>query len=100
MSRYKNADLLKDENGKRRIETWIIQNSPIDNTTDVFIEIINPERLDKLADQFYDDQSLWYIIAQANGLGKGSYIVPAGKILRIPDVSGMEDYIINVNETR
>lgn len=99
MSRYRNADQLRDVNKKRRIETWIIQTPPA-NSSDLYIQITSPDRLDILADKLYGDQSLWYIIAQANALGKGSYHVPAGKILRIPNQSGLQDYINNVNQTR
>ena len=100
MSRYKNADRLRDANGKRRIETWIIQNPPVDTVSDIIIQITSTERLDKLADQFYGDQSLWYILAQANGLGKGSYIVPSETILRIPSLTRLQEFIINVNNNR
>lgn len=99
MSRYRNADRLRDETGKRRIETWIIRTPPADSS-DLYIQVTSPDRLDILADKLYGDQSLWYVIAQANGLGKGSYRVPEGKILRIPNQSGLQDYINNINQTR
>lgn len=99
MSRYRNADKIRSVNGKRQIETWIIRTPPA-NSTDLYIQITSADRLDILADRLYGDQSLWYIIAQANGLGKGSYRVPEGKILRIPNQSGLQDYINNINQTR
>jgi hypothetical protein len=99
MSRYRNADQLRDANGKRRIETWIIQTPPADSS-DLYIQITSPDRLDILADKLYGDQSLWYVIAQANGLGKGSYRVPEGAVLRIPNQPGLQQYINNVNQTR
>jgi nucleoid-associated protein YgaU len=42
------------------------------------------DRLDLLAKEFYGDESLWFVIAKANNLGKGSFNVPAGKVIRIP----------------
>lgn len=42
------------------------------------------DRLDILAKEYYDDESLWFVIAKANNLGKGSLDVPAGLIIRIP----------------
>jgi hypothetical protein len=99
MSRYRNADQIKDVNGKRRKQTWIIRTPPA-NSSDLYIQITSPDRLDILADKLYGDQSLWYIIAQANGLGKGSYRVPEATILRIPVIAGISDYIVNVNKTR
>jgi len=43
------------------------------------------DRLDLLADEFYDDTTAWFILALANNLGKGSLNVPAGIQLRIPE---------------
>lgn len=99
MSRYKNTDRIKTKSEKRRLQTWIIQTPPSDSS-DLYIQITSPDRLDLLADKLYEDQSLWYIIAQANGLGKGSYYVPAGKVLRIPNQAGIQDFIDNLNKTR
>lgn len=42
------------------------------------------DRLDLLAKEFYGDETLWFVIAKANNLGKGSLNVPAGRIIRIP----------------
>jgi hypothetical protein len=40
--------------------------------------------LDTLAQQFYQDTTLWWVIANANNIGKGSFDVPAGMQIRIP----------------
>jgi hypothetical protein len=40
--------------------------------------------LDNLAFKYYKNPSLWWIIAQANNIGKGKLSVPAGLQLRIP----------------
>jgi prophage DNA circulation protein len=40
--------------------------------------------LDTLAYQFLGDQSLWYIIAQANNIHDPSFAVEDGTTLRIP----------------
>jgi hypothetical protein len=45
------------------------------------------DRLDLLAYEFYQDTRLWFILASANNLGKGSLIVPPGIQLRIPPES-------------
>ena len=36
----------------------------------------------------------------ANGIGKGSYMVPAGITIRIPDISNITDYLENENLER
>jgi hypothetical protein len=52
------------------------------------------DRFDILADQYYDDQSLWWIISIANtavagtslpsDLPQDSLVIPEGKQIRIP----------------
>jgi len=67
---------------------------------DTYIETTSLDRLDKLAYIFYDDSTLWWIIASANGLGKGSLIVPEGTKLRIPSKINIQDVIIRTNRDR
>ena len=43
------------------------------------------DRLDLLAQKFYGDVRRWWIIANANNLGKGTLMVPPGLQIRIPD---------------
>lgn len=74
-------------------------------TTDTDTKILSQEgdRLDLLAKEFYGDESLWFVIAKANNLGKGSLNVPAGKIVRIPfrqENAGIESLLENENEDR
>lgn len=54
------------------------------NNKDVQILSQQGDRLDILAKEYYGDESLWYIIARVNNLGKGTLNVPHGIILRIP----------------
>jgi nucleoid-associated protein YgaU len=61
------------------------------------------DRLDLLAKEFYGDESLWFVIAKANDLGKGSLNVPAGKVIRIPfyqEYSGIRTLLQNENLER
>lgn len=57
------------------------------------------DRLDLLANNFYGDPSLWWIIASANALSGDSLYPPIGIQLRIPtDIrSALESYkVINI----
>jgi hypothetical protein len=99
MNRYETASILKDSNEKRKLST-VITPTPEANTADVFIQTTGIERLDLLAFKFYDDQSLWYIIAAANGLGKGSLYVPANSRLRIPSATTIQQQTDQINKTR
>jgi len=99
MSRYLTTKQIKDKNGKRKASTTII--SPPDNSTDdIYIEVTSPERLDLLAKQFYADAGLWWLIASANGLGKGTLFTPENILLRIPPKAGIQDFIELSNRER
>jgi hypothetical protein len=99
MNRYETASAIKDSNEKRKLST-IITPTPEANTADVYIQTRSIERLDLLAYKFYNDQSLWYIIAAANGLGKGSLYVPANSRLRIPSKDTIQQQTEQTNKTR
>ena len=99
MSRYSTTNIMKDLNGKRRRSTTIFPTIPA-TANDTFIITTSADRLDKLANAFYDDVSLWWVIAAANGLGKGTLIVPANTKLRIPAKTEFLDQVIQTNRTR
>lgn len=99
MSRYSTTRIIKDEAGKRLFNTIILPTPPA-NGSDIFIQTTSTERLDKLALIFYDDETMWWVIAAANALGKGTYMVPADTRLRIPDITGIQQVIIDTNNER
>lgn len=51
---------------------------------DIFILSKYGDRLDQLAYKYYEDASLWWYIAQANNIGKGTWYITPGSVLRIP----------------
>jgi nucleoid-associated protein YgaU len=70
---------------------------------DSYIVSQEGDRLDLLAKEYYGDETFWFTIARANGLGKGSMAVPAGKIIRIPfytDYTGIGSLLNDFNEDR
>lgn len=83
MNRYSKSKRVRDETRKRRISTSLIPFIPIDES-DVYIITTSVERLDLLADRFYGDATLWWIIASANNVGKGTMYVKPNTKLRIP----------------
>jgi hypothetical protein len=99
MSRYKLTNQIKDANGIRKSASWIVPVPPT-STNDTYITTTTPDRLDKLANDFYGDSQLWWIIASANGLGKGTLIVPANITIRIPEKSGIDEFIQQINTQR
>ena len=55
---------------------------------DIFIRSKIGDRLDTLANKYYKNSGLWWIIAQANQIGKGTLVIEPGIQLRIPtDIS-------------
>tara|TARA_R110000803_G_scaffold47604_2_gene99238 strand:+ start:687 stop:986 length:300 start_codon:yes stop_codon:yes gene_type:complete len=99
MSRYATANILKKIGQKRKMASIIIPVIPV-SSLDTFIKTITIERLDKLADTFYGDARLWWVIACSNGLGKGTLIVPQNTTIRIPDISNIQQIINQTNQTR
>jgi len=97
MGRYSTARVQLDNNETRKLSTIIVPAVPL-SVEDVYIQTTSVERLDKLANIFYQDASLWWIIAAANGLGKGSYMVPTNTRLRIPASSNIQQ-VINITNT-
>lgn len=83
MERYRNIDIKKTEKGKRYYKTIRYPEIP-KSIDDVYIVGQAGDRIDLLADKYYGDVTLWWIIARANNIGKGDFVVPLGKQLRIP----------------
>lgn len=98
MSRYVTTAQIRTESGTRRAATTIIQIP--ESESDRYIKIISADRLDKLAYEFYKDMTMWWALAAANGLGKGTFLVPPGTVLRIPSINNINDYIYQINKSR
>jgi hypothetical protein len=67
MGRYSNTRIRRNQNGDRVYSYTLYPKIPIKNS-DVFIAPVYGTRLDNLANDYYQDPSLWWIIAQANGI--------------------------------
>ena len=83
--RYKNAKLLKDKNNVRYYKPTIVPNIPIKDS-DIFVYPIYGERFDNMANRYYGDSNLWWIIAKANELSKGDIAPKPNVKLRVPTV--------------
>lgn len=53
-------------------------------STDLYVFSREGDRLDLISQEFYGDPRYWWVIAEANNIGKGSFAVEAGLQLRIP----------------
>ena len=90
-SRYKNNKLIKLNDGRLVYKSKIYRKIP-KRDDDVYIVTQGGDRLDTLANQFYGDSSLWWIIATSNNIHDATFAVSDGTILRIP-----ENYIEIIN---
>ena len=83
-SRYQNIPIIKlNVTGSQYYRTNVYPTiAPTD--TDYYIITTVEDRLDLLAFDFYQDSSLWWVIASANALPGDSIYPPIGIQLRIP----------------
>jgi len=93
-SRYENNQIQKLKDGREVYRTRIYPNIPLSDS-DMYIVTQTGDRLDTLAYQYYDDASLWWIIATANNLHDAPFAFEDGTILRIP-----ENYLEIINNFR
>lgn len=82
-SRYQNNKTQKLDDGRVVYRSRLYPNIPLSDN-DIYIVTQQGDRLDSLANQFYSDTSLWWIIATANNVHDGSLSVPDGTTLRVP----------------
>jgi hypothetical protein len=86
-NRYNKSRIFKDENGKRYLNRIEYPTIPI-RDTDIFIRGIFGQTFMNLANQYYGDKDLWWIIARANNQAESIYMIP-GKEYRIPQDTGL-----------
>ena len=82
-SRYNNTKMKIRRDGKRVLKPTIYPKIPIKDS-DIFIYPKFGDRLDNLAHKYYDDVSLWWIIAKANDLDEAHIGLEVDKQIRIP----------------
>tara|TARA_B110000977_G_scaffold39149_1_gene52539 strand:+ start:16101 stop:16400 length:300 start_codon:yes stop_codon:yes gene_type:complete len=83
MDRYKNIrTVYKDF--KPMIGTTKYPDVPL-SFEDIYVYSTQGDRFDILANQYYNDSTLWWIISNANNnLKQDSYYIPEGTQIRIP----------------
>lgn len=88
MNRYQDNRILTTVKNKQYYATTLYQNIPLSNT-DLYVNTTVGDRYDLLAQQFYGDSTLWWIIPMANNqLVKDSLFPPVGLTIRIPSNVG------------
>ena len=85
MARYSAKNKIKiDKQGRKYFVTKILPRIGVDDR-DIFITRTDGIGLSALAKQYYDDETLWWVIAKANGIGKrGLGVDKKLNVIRIP----------------
>jgi nucleoid-associated protein YgaU len=84
-NRVKNITILKTPDRKRYYKALKYPNIPL-SINDIYVITTSGDRLDLLANQFYKDTRLWWIIANANPeiVRRDSFNLKPGLEVRIP----------------
>ena len=97
MKRYSSTRRKIDKSGKRVYSTTYYPEIPIGNS-DTFIFTREGDRLDNLAYTHYGDNTLWWVIAKANGL-RGKIALEVATPLRIPgNITTIIEKFIHINK--
>lgn len=110
MNRYNHTYIIKDakkieadgtEKTVRRRSTTLYPTF-MSSGTGTTIMSQDGDRLDLLAKEFYGDERLWFVIARANNLGKGSLAIPVGIPVIIPyeTTNGISSLLFDYNTRR
>jgi hypothetical protein len=84
MNRYQNIPIIKNSTGTRYYRDNKYPRIPL-SVNDIYVITTIGDRFDLLAQQYYGDPSLWWIISIANEiLSQNSLYIPVGSQLRIP----------------
>lgn len=92
-SRYETNTKKNTKDGRLVYKAKILPNIPL-RDDDIHIITETGDRLDTLAYQFYQDQTLGWIIASANKIHNAVFALPEGTPLRIP-----QNYIEIISNT-
>jgi len=95
--RYRNILVKKDKNNIRYYKPRIVPNIPIKDT-DIFVFPLYGDRFDTLAQRYYENPNLWWIIAKANEISNGKISPDPEKKLRIPtEINDILDAVTKSN---
>jgi hypothetical protein len=96
MNRYAQIPTITtQENPKPRYSTVKYPQIPLDST-DIYVYINQGDRYDTLAQSFYNDSTLWWIINRANPAQDSNSLFPSvGAQIRIPAFSRVSLIIVS-----
>ncbi len=83
-NRYTYSSIQTESTTKRKYLGSTIYPKIVPTDNDLYIISEVTDRLDLLANKYYGDRSLWWVIAVANNINDASFYVKEGLQLRIP----------------
>ncbi len=82
--RYSKSKPRIDSKTGNRVGEMPTYNNVSPSANDFYLLTTEGSRLDLISNQFYNTPKFWWVIALANGIGKGTVFVKPGIQLRIP----------------
>lgn len=83
-NRYQYTKTLLTKNTNKKYLSSVIYPKIKPSNDDIYIISESSDRLDILASKYYNDKTLWWIIATANNLNDASLSITPGTQMRIP----------------
>lgn len=84
MGRYTRTPIVKNISGKQYYKRVVYPVIPRSNQ-DLYVFTTDDDRYDLLADQYYKDATLWWVISLANPQTTNASLIPGGGLqIRIP----------------
>ena len=97
-SRYSNIPTTKSISNKTIYQQVYYPEIPT-SEDDTYIIVGDQDRLDLIANDFWGDAELWWVLVMVNNLDGSSFFPPKGMQLRIPkDVSSLLNTFNKENE--
>ncbi len=90
-----NRIILKD---KKRMYSTTIYPKIEKSAKDIYIYTVKGDRLDLIADEYYGDVELWFVIAHANGIGRGTMYIEPNKQVRIPEDTKVNQFLLELED--
>ena len=99
MNRYQGIPIIKENSGKRAYTTSRYPEIPL-SENDIYVYTTQGDRYDLLALSYYNDSSLWWVIAIANpSVSLSTLVIPEGVQIRIPNnVAAVVDEFRLINQ--
>jgi len=83
-NRYQNIPIKRTAEGKQYISTTLYPSIPF-SIDDIYVITGEGDRYDLLANQYYKDATLWWVISLANPQTTNASLIPGGGLqIRIP----------------